>query len=175
MRQIALDTETTGFSPKHGDRMVEIGCVELIDMKKTGKTFHHYINPERDIPARVTAIHGITNEKVANAPIFSGIVDSFINFVGDSQIIIHNAPFDMRFLDAELSSIGKTKLNLNRVIDTLPIAKKLYPGSSANLNALCSRFAIDTSTRSLHGALLDAELLADVYAHLMMATSSQRI
>jgi DNA polymerase-3 subunit epsilon len=166
MREIILDTETTGFDPLNGDRIVEIGCVELINHMPTGKTFHTYLNPERDVPAAAAAVHGLTEEFLADKPLFSQMVDDFLQFIGDAPLVIHNAAFDMGFVNAELVRHGFTALPDNRAIDTLAMARKMYPGAPASLDALCKRFEIDLSGRDLHGALLDARLLAGVYLEL---------
>lgn len=165
-RVIVLDTETTGLSPAEGHRIVEIGCVELVKMRKT-ETKQWYINPERDIPIEVTRIHGITNEKVANSPRFTDMVDEFLAFIGDDSLVIHNASFDMGFLNAELLRIKRKKLDVARVIDTIPLARRKFPGAPASLDVLCKRFKIDNTHRTLHGALLDSDLLADVYVELL--------
>lgn len=168
MREIALDTETTGMDPTTGDRIIEIGCVELINHIPTGKGLQLYINPERDIPAEATAVHGITNEFVADKPTFSEVYSEFLEFIGkDAKLVIHNAEFDMKFINYELSTVGHPAISWSRVIDTLAIARKKFPGSPANLDALCRRFAIDNSERTYHGALLDSELLAEVYLELL--------
>ncbi len=168
VREIVLDTETTGMDPNTGDRIIEIGCVELINHMPTGKGLQIYINPERDIPADATAVHGITNEFVADKPVFSQVYTEFIDFVGDdSKLIIHNAEFDMKFLNWELGKVGHPAIRWSRVIDTLAIARKKFPGSPANLDALCRRFSIDNTERTYHGALLDSELLAEVYLELL--------
>ncbi len=168
MREIALDTETTGMDPFKGDRILEIGCVELMNLVPTGKTLQLYINPERDIPAEATAVHGITNEFVADKPTFSEVYSEFMDFIGtDSKLVIHNAEFDMKFLNWELGQVGHPALGWGRVVDTLAIARKKFPGSPANLDALCRRFEIDNSGRTYHGALLDSELLAEVYMELL--------
>ncbi len=164
-RLVALDTETTGLNAKGGDRIVEIGCVELVDMRK-GKTLQWYINPERDIPEEASRIHGITNEKVADAPKFKEVAKEFLNFIADAHLVIHNAAFDMGFINEELKRIKRRPLDNNRVIDTIPMARRKFPGSSVSLDALCKRFKIDNTHRTFHGALLDAELLADVYVEL---------
>lgn len=166
--EIVFDTETTGFDPKTGDRIVEIGALRIYDKMRTGDpkdTFHLLINPERQIPDEVVKVHGITNEKVKDSPIFSDIVDDFLAFIGNAPLIAHNASFDMKFLNAELAHIGKKPLT-NEVVDTLKIARRQFPGARATLDALCSRFEVDLSERSFHGALLDSQLLADVYLHL---------
>lgn len=167
MREIVLDTETTGFDPAAGDRLVEIGCVELINHLATGKTYHVYINPERDIPAEATAIHGITDEFVKDKPTFGEIVGDFMDFIGDSRLVIHNAEFDMKFLNAELKTFGFPSLDNRRALDTVRMAREKFPGSPANLDALCRRFGIDNSGRTFHGALLDSQLLAEVYLEML--------
>ncbi|MBX2834317.1 MAG: DNA polymerase III subunit epsilon [Micavibrio sp.] len=167
MKEIALDTETTGMDPSKGDRIIEIGAVELFNHLPTGNTLQIYINPERDIPADATAVHGITNEFVADKPVFAEVYTDFLDFIEGGRLIIHNAEFDMKFLNAELAKVGHKALSWNNVIDTLAIARKKYPGSPANLDALCRRFGIDNSSRTYHGALLDSELLAEVYLELM--------
>lgn len=164
-RLIALDTETTGLSAAQGDRIIEIGCVELMHMRK-GQTKQWYINPERKIPIEATRIHGITDEKVANAPIFKKIAQEFLDFIGDDSLVIHNASFDLGFLNAELARIRRPSLDAKRVMDTMLISRRKYPGASASLDALCKRLKIDNSHRTLHGALLDADLLADIYVEL---------
>ena len=168
MREIVLDTETTGMDPAEGDKLVEIGCVELENHMPTGRTYHQYINPERDVPAEAVAVHGLTQERLAKEPTFGEIVGDFLDFLGtDSKLVIHNAEFDMKFINAELSTFGFPSVEPKRVIDTLAIARKKFPGSPANLDALCRRFNIDNSNRTLHGALLDSELLAEVYLELL--------
>lgn len=165
MREIALDTETTGFDPMTGDRIVEIGCVELINHIPTDKIYHIYLNPERDIPEDSIRIHGLTNDFLSDKSIFSQIASDFIDFIKDSPLVIHNAEFDLKFLNYELENIGFSKIK-NEIIDTLLLARKAFPGSPANLDALCRRFNIDNSNRTLHGALLDAQLLSEVYLEL---------
>ncbi|MBF0183808.1 MAG: DNA polymerase III subunit epsilon [Magnetococcales bacterium] len=164
-RLIVLDTETTGLNPATGDRIVEIGCIELWQSRR-GKQFHTLVNPERDIPAEATRIHGITQEKVANAPRFADLVDSFLAFIGDDTLVIHNASFDIGFINAELERLQRPPLAMSRVIDTIGMARRKFPGLSASLDALCRRLKIDNSHRTLHGALLDADLLASVYLEL---------
>jgi DNA polymerase III subunit epsilon len=166
MREVVLDTETTGFDPLKGDRLVEIGCVELVNHVATGRHFQVYLNPERDMPTEAEAIHGLTTEFLADKPVFSNVVDDFLNFIQDSPLVIHNASFDMKFINAELQRIGMPVL-ANRVIDTVPLARKRFPGGPASLDALCRRFGFDLSDRSLHGALLDSQLLANVYLELL--------
>jgi len=167
MREIILDTETTGLSPAQGHRIVEIGCIELVHKKPTGNTFHQYINPQRDVPARSTEITGLTEEFLRPFPAFAQIVDTFLEFIADDMLVIHNAPFDMSFLNAELGWAKKTILPKTRATDTLIMARKKFPGSPASLDALCKRFEIDLSKRNKHGALLDAELLYYVYVELL--------
>ena len=167
MREIVLDTETTGLDPTTGDRIVEIGAVELLNHLPTGNTFHKYLNPERNMPEEAQAVHGLTEEFLKDKPVFSQIVDDFLTFIKDSKLVIHNASFDMKFINAELVLVGKTTLPTDIAIDTLGIARKKYPGSPASLDALCRRFNIDNSARTLHGALLDSEILAEVYLELI--------
>ena len=167
MREIILDTETTGMDPAAGDRLVEIGCVELMNHLPTGKHFHVYLNPERDIPAEATAVHGITNEFVKDKPTFGEAVGDFMDFIGPDRLVIHNAEFDVKFLNAELKMFGFPSLDTRRVLDTLKMARDKFPGSPASLDALCRRFGIDNSNRTLHGALLDSQLLAEVYLELL--------
>ncbi len=168
VREIVFDTETTGFDPETGDRLVEIGCIELENHMPTGNNFHVYINPERDVPAEVVAVHGLDNERLKDEPTFGEIVGDFVDFIGmDSKLIAHNAEFDMKFINAELKMFGFPSIDPRRVIDTLPMARKKFPGSPANLDALCRRFGIDNTARTLHGALLDSELLAEVYMELL--------
>ncbi len=167
MREIALDTETTGLDPEYGHRLIEIGCVEMLGRVRTGRVFHCYINPERDVPAEAQRIHGISSEFLLDKPVFSQVVTDFLEFLDEAPLIIHNAQFDMKFLNYELKSLGFKPLSFDRVTDTLTLARQKFPGSPANLDALCRRFSIDLSARTRHGALLDAELLADVYLELM--------
>ncbi|HBM90258.1 MAG TPA: DNA polymerase III subunit epsilon [Rhodospirillaceae bacterium] len=166
MREIVLDTETTGLNPLQGDRLVEIGCVEVINHMPTDKFFHIYLNPERDVPDEAARIHGLTTEFLQDKPVFAEQVDSFLDFIAKDVLVIHNAPFDMGFLNAELTRLGFKTLSMTRVIDTLPLARRLFPGTPASLDALCKRFDVDASARDFHGALLDAQLLADVYLEL---------
>lgn len=167
MREIVLDTETTGIDPSEGDRLVEIGCVELMNLVPTGRTYHVYINPERDVPAGAVAVHGLTAEFLKDKPVFSQIYTDFLDFVAEGQLVIHNAEFDMKFLNAELKKVGHKPIPEKRATDTLMIARKKFPGSPASLDALCRRFNVDNSGRDLHGALLDAQLLAEVYLEMM--------
>ncbi|WP_412058773.1 DNA polymerase III subunit epsilon [Bartonella sp. DGB2] len=167
MREIIFDTETTGLD-KNQDRVVEIGCVEMVDRYVTGRNFHVYINPQGVIiPPEVVAIHGLTNERLANEPKFEQIVDDFLTFIGESPMIAHNANFDLGFLNAELARLEKPPILVDRIIDTLAMARRKYPMGPNTLDALCKRFGIDNSHRQLHGALLDAEILADVYIELI--------
>jgi DNA polymerase-3 subunit epsilon len=167
MREIVLDTETTGFDAVNGDRLVEIGCVELMNHIPTGRTFHKYINPERDMPMAAFQVHGLSNEFLADKPKFAAVADDLLNFVGDSRLVIHNAEFDMKFINVELERAGKPTIPFERALDTVAMARKKFPGAPASLDALCKRFNIDNSSRTLHGALLDAQLLADVYLELL--------
>ncbi|UWQ95789.1 DNA polymerase III subunit epsilon [Rhodobacteraceae bacterium M385] len=168
MREIVLDTETTGLNPYDDPRhrIVEIGAVEVFNQVATGKTYHQYIQPERDMPKEAFEVHGIGEDFLADKPVFAAIAQDFLDFVGDSQMVIHNAEFDMRFLNAELEWAGKPTLPNSQALDTLKIARKKFPGSPASLDALCRRFGIDNSAREKHGALLDSEILADVYLEL---------
>lgn len=167
MREIVLDTETTGFDPERGDRIVEIGAVELMGHMPTGVTFHEYINPERGMPQEAFEVHGLGDEFLADKPKFAAIGQKFLDFVGDAKMVIHNAAFDMKFLNAELKWMGLRQLPWEQAIDTLEMARKKFPGSPATLDALCRRFNIDNSARTLHGALLDSEILAEVYLELI--------
>ncbi|HLO75589.1 MAG TPA: DNA polymerase III subunit epsilon [Magnetospirillum sp.] len=167
MREIVLDTETTGFDPLQGDRIVEIGCVELMNHLPTGTVYHQYINPERNMPDEAFKVHGLSNEFLADKPVFAEIVADFRAFIGDSPLVIHNAEFDMKFINAEFARLGFPALPMSRSIDTVVMARKKFPGSPANLDALCRRFEIDNTNRTLHGALLDSELLAEVYLQLI--------
>ena len=167
MREIVLDTETTGFDPETGDRIVEIGAVELHNHVPTGRTYHQYINPERDMPQEAFEVHGLGNDFLQDKPKFADIGQAFLDFAGDAKLVIHNAAFDMKFLNAELGWINLPKLPWEQAIDTLAIARKRFPGSPASLDALCRRFGIDNSSRTLHGALLDSEILAEVYLELI--------
>lgn len=166
MREIVLDTETTGLDPSRGDRVVEIGCVETMHHIATGESFHVYINPERDMPEEAFNVHGLSEEFLSDKPVFAEILGDFMTFIGDSPLVIHNAEFDMKFLNSELKKLGRPMLDRDRAIDTVAMARRKFPGAQANLDALCRRFEIDLSRRDKHGALLDAELLADVYLQL---------
>jgi len=165
-REIVFDTETTGFDARGDDRITEIGCVEVIDLIPTGKTFHAYTNPERDIPEKVTEITGLTREFLSDKPLFSEQAQGFLDFVGDSDLVAHNADFDRGFINAELERAGYDPIPTKRFIDTLRIARSKFPGSPASLDALCKRFGISLTSRSKHGAIIDAELLAQVYLEL---------
>ncbi len=166
-REIVLDTETTGLDPAQGHRVVELGAVELVNHLPTGRTFHAYLNPERDMPEEAFRVHGLSAEFLADHPVFAEVVDAFIEFLGDGKLVIHNAAFDVRFLNAEFARCGRPLIPSERAVDTLLLAQRRFPGASNNLDALCKRFGVDNSNRKLHGALLDCELLADVYLHLL--------
>ena len=166
MRQIVLDTETTGLEPTQGHRIIEIGCTELMDRRPTGNDFHVYLNPERSIDAGAEAVHGLSSDFLSSKPLFASIVEGFLEYVGDAELVIHNAPFDMGFINHELALLkpARPKLDLQcAILDTLPMARKMHPGQRNSLDALCKRYMVDNSKRDLHGALLDARLLADVY------------
>ena len=167
MREIILDTETTGLDPRQGHRVIEIGALEMIDKVLTGRCFHHYINPCREVPFEAFQIHGISTEYLADKPKFHEIIDEFLEFIVDGKLVIHNASFDMNFLNFELGLINKPSLDHLSVIDTLSMARKTFPGQKNNLDALCKRFKIDNSDRKFHGALKDAALLSEVYIELM--------
>ena len=166
MREVVLDTETTGLSPENGDRVVEIGCLELANHMATGQTYQCYVNPEITMPSAAQDVHGLSDEFLADKPLFAAIADDFLAFVGDDPLIIHNAAFDMGFINAELRRLGKPSLPASQAVDTVSMARQKFPGAPASLDALCRRFGIDNSARTLHGALLDAELLAEVYLEL---------
>jgi DNA polymerase-3 subunit epsilon len=167
MREIVLDTETTGLKPAGGHRIVEIGCVELRNHVPTGNAFHKYVNPERDMPTEAFQVHGLSEGFLSDKPVFAEIVGEFLEFIGDSKLVIHNAVFDMGFINAELKPLGFAAIPMSQAIDTVRMARDKFPGAQANLDALCRRFNIDSSARTKHGALLDAELLAEVYLELM--------
>lgn len=168
LREIVFDTETTGLDPNTGDRLVEIGAVELINHVPTGKTYHQYINPERDVPEEVVKVHGLTTEYLKGFPVFADIAQDWVDFIGDDGILVaHNATFDMKFTNYELARAGFSEYQWDRVVDTLEIARNKFPGQRNNLDALCKRFNIDNSARTFHGALLDAQLLAEVYLELL--------
>jgi DNA polymerase-3 subunit epsilon len=166
MREVVFDTETTGLDPKTGDRMVEIGCVEMVNLVPTGETFHAYYNPERDMPAGAEAVHGLSSAFLSDKPLFSDGAEALMEFLGDAPLVAHNASFDFGFLDKELEIIGREPVSRDRMVDTVALARKRHPGAKLSLDALCSRYGIDRSHRVKHGALLDAELLAQVYVEL---------
>ena len=166
MREIVLDTETTGLDPASGHRVLEIGAVEIVHQSLTGKVFHTLINPERDVPEEAARVHGHTAAVLKDEPVFAAIVDDFLAFIGDSNLVIHNAEFDVRFMNAELARLGLATIAMDRVIDTLALARKKHPGAPASLDALCDRYHIDRTRRVHHGALLDAEILVEVYCEL---------
>src|SRR3977135_1547780 len=175
MREIVLDTETTGLDPLRGDRLVEIGCVEMVNRMPTGQTFHRHLNPERDMPAEAFAVHGLSGEFLADKPLFAHVVAEFLEFIADAPLVIHNASFDIGFISAELDRIKRPSIPRDRLVDTLLLARRKHPGVSNRLDDLCSRYAIANSRRTKHGALLDAELLAEVYIDLIGARQSQLI
>lgn len=166
MREIILDTETTGIDPLEGHRIVEIGCVEVVNNVPTGETYHQYINPERDMPAEAERIHGLSEQFLSDKPVFAEIAGTFMDFLDGDQMVIHNAGFDMKHINAELERLGMPKLPMSQATDSLAIARKRFPGAQSSLDALCRRFGVDNSNRQLHGALLDAQLLAEVYLEL---------
>jgi len=166
MREIVLDTETTGLDPAAGHRIVEIAGLELLHHVPTGRTFREYINPERDMPEEAERIHGLSETFLKDKPVFAEIAQGFLDFIGDAKLVIHNARFDMKFLNAELTAAGLEALTMERAIDTVALARERFPGAQVSLDALCRRFEIDNSARSFHGALLDCELLAEVYLEL---------
>ncbi len=175
MREIVIDTETTGLEPNQGDRLVEIGCIELVNRFPTGKTFHCYFNPERDMPEQAQAIHGLTSEFLKDKPLFGDKVDELIAFLGEAQLVAHNAMFDHGFINAELERAGRAGVSRERMVDTLLIARRKHPGGANRLDDLCARYGVDNSRRTKHGALLDAELLAEVYVELIGARQAQLI
>ena len=166
MREIVLDTETTGLNPEEGHRVLEIGAVEIVHQAVTGRVFHRLINPERDIPEDAARVHGHTIATLKDKPVFASIVDEFLAFIGDSALVIHNAEFDMRFVNAELAKLGREPIGMERVVDTLLLARRKHPGQPNSLDALCDRYRIDRSRRVRHGALLDAEILVEIYCEL---------
>jgi DNA polymerase-3 subunit epsilon len=167
LREIVLDTETTGFEPAEGDRIVEIGAVELLNHMPTGRTFHKYINPQRAMPDAAFQVHGLSDDFLRDKPLFADVAREFVAFIGDANLVIHNAAFDMKFINAELGWVGLPPIAWERAVDTLAIARRKFPGAQASLDALCRRFGIDNSARTLHGALLDSEILAEVYLELI--------
>lgn len=166
MREIIFDTETTGFDPKNGDRMVEIGCIEMVNRVMTGRTYHAYFNPQRSMPAEAEAVHGLSDAFLADKPLFSTCAQDFLDFIEDSPMIAHNANFDFNFINAELALCGLPHVSMTRMVDTVALAKVRHPGAKLSLDALCTRYGIDRSHRTEHGALLDSELLAQVYVEL---------
>ncbi len=166
MREIVLDTETTGLDPDAGHRVVEIACVELLHRLPTGREFRKYVNPERDMPEAAQAIHGLSTEFLAEQPLFAAVAEEFLEFIGEAPLVIHNAEFDLKFLNDELARLGRPAIDAARAVDTVALARQRFPGAQASLDALCRRFEIDNSARDLHGALLDCQLLAEVYLEL---------
>jgi DNA polymerase III subunit epsilon len=166
LREIVMDTETTGFDCRNGDRLVEIGCIEVVNYIPTGRTFHRYINPERDMPEGAFAVHGLSEQFLRGHPVFADHVADFLDFIGDAKLIFHNASFDMGFINMELERVSRSSIPAPRIIDTLALARRKHPGGPNSLDALCKRYGIDNSSRTLHGALLDAQLLAEVYLQL---------
>ena len=175
LREIVLDTETTGLDPATGDRLVEIGCVELLNLIPSGQTFHAYLDPDRDMPEEAFRVHGLSREFLTGKPRFPDVVDQFLDFIGEDRLVIHNAEFDIKFLNAELSRIARPPLMMDRVVNTLSIARRKHPGASNSLDALCARYRIDNSRRTKHGALLDSEILAEVYAELLGGRQSNLV
>jgi DNA polymerase-3 subunit epsilon len=166
MREIVLDTETTGLDPLRGDRLVEVGCVEIVNRFITGRNFHRYVNPQRNMPIEAFQVHGLSEAFLSDKPLFASIADEFLDFIGEDTLVIHNASFDIGFLNAELKRLRKGPLAMTRVVDTLTLARRKHPGAPASLDALCARYGINNAKRTKHGALLDAEILAEVYAEL---------
>jgi DNA polymerase-3 subunit epsilon len=173
MREVVFDTETTGLDPFQGHRLIEIGCIELVNRFPTGQTFHHYLNPERDVPSEAFAVHGLSHDFLKSKPVFANIAVDLLAFIGDAALIAHNAAFDLGFLNAELERVKQAPIPRDRLVDTLLLARRKYPGGSNRLDDLCVRFGIDNSRRTKHGALLDAELLAEVYVELVDARQAQ--
>ena len=167
MREIVFDTETTGFEPADGHRIVEIGCVELMDHLPTGRTLQFYLNPERDVPIESQRVHGLSREFLSDKPIFASVAEEFLEFIGDAPLVIHNASFDIKFINAELARVNRAPLPLSRAIDTIEIAKRKIPGARYSLDELCKRFGVDLTQRTKHGALLDADLTAQIYLELI--------
>lgn len=167
MREIILDTETTGLDPKKGDRLIEIGCIELFNRIPTGREYHCFINPQREVPVEAQNVHGLSTDFLKDKPLFKAVVDRFLEFIADDVLVIHNAPFDVGFLNAELETAGKNTIAMDRVIDTLALARRKHPAGPNNLDALCKRYSIDNSKRTKHGALIDCLLLAEVYVELL--------
>ena len=167
MREIVFDTETTGFEPNEGHRIVEIGCVELMDHFPTGRTLQFYLNPERDVPIESQRVHGLSGEFLNDKPLFAAVVEEFLDFIGDAPLVIHNAGFDIKFVNAELARVNRAPIPLSRAIDTIEIAKRKIPGARYSLDELCKRFGVDLTARTKHGALLDADLTAQIYLELI--------
>lgn len=167
MREVVLDTETTGLDPKSGDRLVEIACLELVNRIPTGKVWHEYFNPEREMPKAAFAVHGLSTEFLSTKPLFSALANDFLAFIEDATLVIHNASFDIGFLNHELGLLNLPPITMDRVVDTLAIARRKHPGAANSLDALCKRYSIDASSRTVHGALIDTELLAEVYVTLI--------
>lgn len=167
LREIVLDTETTGLDPNKGDRLIEVGCIELVNRIPTGREFHRFINPERDVPAEAQAVHGISTEFLKDKPLFADVVEDLVGFIASDTLVIHNASFDVGFLNAELGRLNRSLITMDRVIDTLQLARRKHPAGPNNLDALCKRYGIDNSKRTKHGALMDSVLLADVYIELL--------
>jgi DNA polymerase-3 subunit epsilon len=167
MREIVLDTETTGLDPKSGDRLIEVGCIELLNRIPTGREFHRFFNPERDVPAEAAAVHGITTDMLRDKPLFAHVADEFLSFIGEDPLVIHNAVFDVGFLNAELNRLKGPQISMERVTCTLQLARRRHPAGPNNLDALCKRYGIDNSKRTKHGALMDSLLLAEVYVELL--------
>lgn len=166
LREVVLDTETTGLDPSEGHRVIEIGCIELVNRIPSGSTYQTYLNPEREIGEGAFEVHGLSGAFLRDKPLFADVADAFLGFLGSDRLIVHNAPFDIGFLNAELGRVGREPIGLERTVDTVLLARRRFPGQPANLDALCKRFNIDNSKRTKHGALLDAELLAEVYLEL---------
>src|SRR6202165_698673 len=169
MREIVLDTETTGLDPYQGHRLIEVGCIELLNRIPSGQTFHRYVNPERDVPPEAFAIHGLSGDFLKDKPFFAEVADELIAFIGDAPLVAHNASFDLNFINAELERAGRAAIARDRIVDTLLLARRKHPGSPNRLDDLCARYSIDNSRRAKHGALLDAEILAEVYVELIGA------
>ena len=167
MREVVLDTETTGLDPASGDRIVEIGCVELLNHMPSGKTYHQYVNPQRDMPEGAFRVHGLSEAFLSEYPGFAEVAEQFLEFIGNDQLVIHNASFDMGFINSELDRVSRDRLPMSRSTDTVQMARDKFPGAQASLDALCRRFEVDNSSRDKHGALLDAELLSEVYLQLI--------
>lgn len=166
-REIVFDTETTGLDPARGDRLIEIGCIEVVNRIPTGREFHHYLNPERDVHPDAVAVHGLTREFLSDKPVFATITESFLDFVGEAPLVAHNAMFDMGFINAELARLGRAEIAAHRFVDTLTIARRKHPAGPNSLDALCKRYGIDNTKRTKHGALMDATLLVQVYVELL--------